>query len=50
MMEVCLDSKELNPEDMESIVEHWELPTDEVAAKSLETMKQWHSSRHQAAG
>jgi NurA-like 5'-3' nuclease len=48
--EACLDSKELNLEDMESEVEHWEIPTEEVAMKSLGTMKKWHRGRHLAAG
>jgi hypothetical protein len=36
---VCLDSKEPNPEDMESEVEHWEVPMEEAAVKSLGAMK-----------
>jgi hypothetical protein len=35
----CLDSKELNPEDMKSQVEHWEVPTEEVTEKSSGTTK-----------
>jgi hypothetical protein len=38
-MEACLDSKELNQEDKESEVEHWEVPTKEAAVKSSGTMK-----------
>jgi hypothetical protein len=41
-MEVCLDSKELNPEDMKSKVEHREVPTEEAALKFLGTMKKRH--------
>jgi hypothetical protein len=37
--EVCLNSKELNPEDMESEVEHQEVPTEEAAVKSWETKR-----------
>jgi hypothetical protein len=49
-MEVCLDSKEPNPEDMQSEVEHREVPMEEAAVKSLRTMKKWHRGRHLAAG
>jgi hypothetical protein len=38
-METCLDSKELNLEDMESEVEHWGAPTEEAAVKSSGTIK-----------
>jgi hypothetical protein len=48
-MEV-LDSKELNPEDMESEVEYWEAPMDEAAVKSSETLKKQHGGQHPAAG
>jgi hypothetical protein len=37
--EACLDSKELNPEDMKSEVEHREVHTEEAAVKSSATMK-----------
>jgi hypothetical protein len=49
-MEACLESKELNPEDMECEVEHLEVPTEETAVKSLETTKKRHRGRHLAAG
>jgi hypothetical protein len=49
-MEACLDSKELNPEDMKSGVEHWEVPTEEAVVKSLGIMKKLHRGRHLAAG
>jgi hypothetical protein len=39
MMEACLDSKKLNPEDMKSEVEHWDVPMVEAAVKSSGTMK-----------
>jgi hypothetical protein len=39
-----------NPEDMKSEMEHWEVPTEEAAVKSLGTMKKRHRSRHLAAG
>jgi hypothetical protein len=42
MMEACLDSKELNLEDMEFEVEHWEVPTYETTVKSLGRMKKRH--------
>jgi hypothetical protein len=48
--EACLDSKELNSEDMKSEVEHREVPTEESAVKSLGTMKKQHMGRHLAAG
>jgi hypothetical protein len=48
--EACLDSKEPNPEDMESEVEHREVPTEEAAVKSSRTMKKWHRDRHLAPG
>jgi hypothetical protein len=38
----CLDSKELNPEDMESEVELREVPTKEATMKSSGPMKKWH--------
>jgi hypothetical protein len=38
----CLDSKELNPEDMKSEVEHQEVPMEETAVKSSGTMKKQH--------
>jgi hypothetical protein len=49
-MEACLDSKELNPEDMESEVEQQEVPTEEAAVKSSGTMKKWHRGWHLTAG
>jgi hypothetical protein len=47
---VCLDSNELNPEDVEIKVQHREVPTEEAAVKSSGTMKKRHRGRHQAAG
>jgi hypothetical protein len=38
------------PEDMESEVEHREVPTEEAAVKSSGTMKKRHRGRHIAAG
>jgi hypothetical protein len=35
MMEACLDSKELNPEDTESEVEHREVPKEGAIAKPV---------------
>jgi hypothetical protein len=49
-MEACLDSKEPNPEDRESEVEHRNAPTEEAAVKSSGAMKKRHRSRHLAAG
>jgi hypothetical protein len=49
-MKACLDSKEPNPEDMESEVERREVPTEEAAVKSSGTMKKRHRDRHLAAG
>jgi hypothetical protein len=46
----CLASKELNPEDMESEVEHVELPTEEASVKCSGTVKKRHRGRHLAAG
>jgi hypothetical protein len=46
----CLASKELNLEDMESEVEHVELPTEEASVKSSGTMKKRHKGRHLAVG
>jgi hypothetical protein len=40
--EVCLNSKELNPEDIKSKVEHREVPMEEATVKSSETMKKRH--------
>jgi hypothetical protein len=49
-MTACLNSKELNLEDMESEVEHWEVHMEEAAVKSLGTIKKRHRGRHLAAG
>jgi hypothetical protein len=46
----CLDSKDLNPEDMESEVEHQEVPMEEAAVISSGTIKKRHRGRHLAAG
>jgi hypothetical protein len=48
MPEACLDSKELNLKGMESEVKCREVPTDEAAVKSSETMKKQHRRRHLA--
>jgi hypothetical protein len=48
--EACLDSKELNSEDMKSEVEHQEVPMEEAAVKSSGTMKKRHKGRHLVAG
>jgi hypothetical protein len=50
LTDMCLDNKELNPEDIESKVEQWEVPMEEAAVKFPRTMKQWHRGPHQAAG
>jgi hypothetical protein len=50
MTVACLDSKELNLEDMKSEMEHQEVPMEEAAVKSLGTMKKQHRSQHLAAG
>jgi hypothetical protein len=47
---VCLDSKELNSEDMESEVEHQEVCTEEATVKSSGTMKKRHRGQRLAAG
>jgi hypothetical protein len=47
--ETCLESKQLNPEDMESEVKPREVPTEEAALKSSGTMKKRHRGRHLAA-
>jgi hypothetical protein len=47
--EACLYSKELNPEDIESQVEHREVPTEEIAVKSSGTMKKRHRGQHLVA-
>jgi hypothetical protein len=49
-MVACLDSMELNLEDMKSEVEHWEVLIEEAAVKSSGTMKKQHRSRYLAAG
>jgi hypothetical protein len=49
-MMACLDSKELNPEDMESEAEHREVPMKEAAVQSSGTMKKQHRGQHLAAG
>jgi hypothetical protein len=41
---------EPNPQMMQSEVEHREVLTEEVAVKSLGTMKKWHTGRHLAVG
>jgi hypothetical protein len=46
--EVCLDSKELSPEDMVSEVKHQEVCMEEAAVKSSETRND--TGRHLAAG
>jgi hypothetical protein len=46
-MEVSPGKKELNLEDMESVVE---VPMEEAAVKSLGAMKKHHRGRHLAAG
>jgi hypothetical protein len=46
----CLDSKELNPEDMESEVEYREVHTEEVAVKSSGAMKKRHRGWDLAEG
>jgi hypothetical protein len=42
--------KEPNPEEMESEVEHREVPMEEAAVKSSGALKQQHRGRHLAAG
>jgi hypothetical protein len=49
-MAACLDSKELNPEDMGCEVEHLEVSTEEAVVKSSGTMKKRKRGRHQRAG
>jgi hypothetical protein len=46
----CLESKELNPEDIESELEYREVPTEKAAVKSSRAMKKRHRGRHLAAG
>jgi hypothetical protein len=48
--EACLNSKELNTEDMEFAVHHREVPTEEVAVKSSGAMKKRPRGRHLPAG
>jgi hypothetical protein len=48
--EACLESKEPNPDNMESEVEHREIPMEEAAVKSSTTMKKQHKGQHLAAG
>jgi hypothetical protein len=48
--EAFLDSKELNPEDMECELGYQEVPAEEAAVKSSGTMKKRHRGRKQAAG
>jgi hypothetical protein len=40
-MEARLECKEPSLKEMESEVEHWEVPTEEAAVKSR-VMKKWH--------
>jgi hypothetical protein len=47
---MCLDTKELNLEDMESEVEYWEVPMEDVAVKSSGTIKKWRRGQHLVAG
>jgi hypothetical protein len=49
-MVACLDNKELNPEDMESEVEHREVPTEEAAVNSSGAKKKPQKGWHLAAG
>lgn len=46
----CVDSKQPNPEDMESKVEHQEVPMEEATLKSSGTMKKQHRGQHLVAG
>jgi hypothetical protein len=48
--EACLDSKELNTEDVESEVEHREVPKEDAIVKSVKGRKKRHSGRKLAAG
>jgi hypothetical protein len=50
MTETCLDSKEPNPEDMQSGVEHWEVPKEHTTVKPVRELKKRHRGRHLAAG
>jgi hypothetical protein len=50
MTVVCMHSEELNLEDMESEVDHREVPTKETAVKFSGTMKKQHRGQHLAAG
>jgi hypothetical protein len=47
--EACLDSKEINPGDMESEVEHREIRTEEASVTSSGTMKKRRRGLHLAA-
>jgi hypothetical protein len=47
--EACLESKELNCEDMKSKVERREVPTEEATVNSSGTMKKQHRGWHLVA-
>jgi hypothetical protein len=49
MIEACLECNEPNSEDMESEVEHREVPMEEAAVKSSGTIKKRHRGLHLAA-
>jgi hypothetical protein len=46
MMEVCLDSKEPNPEEMQSEAEHREVPTEQAEMETGKAPNKWHMGRH----
>jgi hypothetical protein len=50
MTVACLDIQELNPEDMESEVEHREVPKENVVVKPFKGRKKRHWGQHLVAG
>jgi hypothetical protein len=48
--EAFLDSKELNPEEIESESKRWEVPTEDAVVKPAKGRKKRHRDRYQAAG
>jgi hypothetical protein len=54
-MEACLEKMkatdlEANPEEIESKLEHEELPNEEAKVETFGALKEWYRDRHLAKG
>lgn len=49
-MEACLESKEPNSEEIESVVELEGVPKEEVTMKPVRALKKWHVNWNLALG